>query len=239
VGGAMSILNIGNYDHLKPQKNASSIPSAGKATQYVPARGKFIPPSRVAQQRDEAVGLGSRDVFYYGAPALKPRGQYMQASKYLNPGQGNVLVPNVAEPSFTTLYQNDFSESSFDRSAFKQQNSVEAAFGKIPKGGFIKAHNAEEEPGDPHPVEIKYIYGDRNPLRLGDDPNPERPMRKAVDYAQEGMERMSQAKERAQMRTLNFAELPGQELNPKPMRKNNEQFGDRHKISQITWAYHG
>merc|ERR1712118_487436 len=114
-------------------------------------------------------------------------GQYMQASKYLNPGQGNVLVPNVAEPSFTTLYQNDFSESSFNRSAFKQQNSVEAAFGKIPKGGFIKAHNAEEEPGDPHPVEIKYIYGDRNPLRLGDDPNPERPMRKAVDYAQEGI----------------------------------------------------
>ena len=36
-------------------------------------------------------------------------------------------------------YQNDFSESSFDRSAFKQQNSVEAAFGKIPKGGFIKS----------------------------------------------------------------------------------------------------
>jgi hypothetical protein len=235
----MSILNIGNYDHLKPKKSSANLPSAGKATQYIPQRGKFIPPSRVAQQRDEAVGLGSRDVFYYGAPPLKPRGQYVQTTKPVNPGHGNVLVPNVKEAEFKTLYQNDFSEESFDRRTFKQQNSVEAAFGKIPKGGFIKAHTAEEERGTPHPVEIKYIYGDRNPLRLGDEPCVERPMRKAVDYKQEGMERMNQAQERAQMRTLNFAELPGQELNPRPMRKNNEEFGDRHKISQITWAYHG
>jgi hypothetical protein len=154
-------------------------------------------------------------------------------------GTGNVVVPNVKEPEFTTLYQTDYSEDSFDRQSFMQQNSVEAAFGKIPKGGFIKSHVAEGDPGFPHPVEIKYIYGDRNPLRLGDEPFKEKPMRKAVDYNAEGMERMSQAQERAQMRTLNFAELPGQELNPRPMRKNNEEFGDRHKISQITWAYHG
>jgi hypothetical protein len=234
----MSILNIGNYDHLKPQKSPANIPSAGKATQYVPQRGKFIPPARVAQQREEAVGLGSRDVFYYGAPPLKPRGQYVR-EKPESPGHGNVLVPNVKESEFKTLYQNDFSEESFDRSTFRQQNSVEAAFGKIPKGGFIKAHTAEEERSAPHPVEAKYIYGDRNPLRLGDDPVYERPMRKAVDYHEEGMERMKQAQVRSQMRTLNFAELPGQELHPRPMRKNNEQFGDRHKVSQITWAYHG
>ena len=46
-----------------------------KLCQYFVSRDLASERSRVAQQRDEAVGLGSRDVFYYGAPALKPRGQ--------------------------------------------------------------------------------------------------------------------------------------------------------------------
>ena len=135
---------------------------------------------------------------------------------------------------------------SFDQRAFKQANSADAAFGKVPMGGFIKFHDVENraQTGNIPDEQFDMLYGQSHVLgqvadmsRIGAEPKAERPKRAAVDY--KNLTLLSKARERMNMRTLNFSELPGQDLNPRPMRKGHDEYGERHKASQITWSYHG
>lgn len=241
----MSIADIGNYDEFKPAfTSAPGKPTyAGKPTVFAPRRGKFIPPSRVSEQRRQAVGVGARDCFYHGAPPLQAKSQYQ---KEAHKGE-TVVVPNTEKDGagFATVYQKDFGKS-VDRPQFIKANSADAAFGKVPMGGFIKFHDVENraQTGNIPDEQYNMIYSQAHFLgqvadmsTIGAMPKAERPKRAAVDY--DSLKLLSKARERMNMRTLNFSELPGQDLNPKPMRKGHEEYGERHKASQITWAYHG
>lgn len=276
--------------------------------------------------------------FYYGAPALAPKSQYMKGESILG-SKEDIVVKNTNDNNFVSVYQKDFSDESADRNTCRRANSISAAFGKIPFGGFIKVKNVEAalaaEPeamkaarsfaardhvgidqkntvtgrgeetvdqkqhhkrtqeeekmanllmkvGDSYANPItgqgeqtfglakqsgyspeglaayqkngrdnvgraleQYDTGPkstaravRNPILLGNESKPEeRQKRRPVDYS--GMHSLEKARERMHMRTLNFSELPGQDLAPRQLRKSNEQYGDRHKTSQITWGYHG
>merc|ERR1719271_1341600 len=107
----MSIANIGNYDYVEPQHYEGRTVAAGKPTVFAARRGKFIPPSRVSEQRRQAVGVGSRDCFYHGAPPLQVKGQF---KKDLADKGENVVVPNTDTSGFKTIYQADFEKDHFD-----------------------------------------------------------------------------------------------------------------------------
>jgi hypothetical protein len=252
----MSIANIGNYDYVEPQHYEGRTVAAGKPTVFAARRGKFIPPSRVSEQRRQAVGVGSRDCFYHGAPPLQVKGQF---KKDLADKGENVVVPNTDTSGFKTIYQADFEKDHFDVDQFKRSNSHSAAFGKVPMGGFIKFHDVENRAQTGSIPQAKYdmVYTDSHYLGqvggppqppsatipdmgnigAGKEAKPEKPKRAAIDF--DNLKLLSKARERMGMRTLNFSELPGQDLNPKPMRKGHEEYGERHRNSQITWAYHG
>jgi len=204
------------------------------------------------------VGVGARECFYHGAPPLQVKSQF---KKDLADKGANVVVPNTDQSGFQTIYQADFAEDNFDVGHFKRSNSHSAAFGKVPMGGFIKFHDVENRAQTGNIPQEKYdmIYNDSHYLgQVGGPPQPpsqlpdmaniglggpekeakaEKPKRAMVDY--DNLKLLSKARERMNMRTLNFSELPGQDLNPKPMRKGHEEYGTRHRASQITWAYHG
>jgi hypothetical protein len=217
--------------------------TAGKPTTFAPRRGKFIPPQRVAEQRRQAVGVGSSQCFYHGAPPIQPKGQYLKSRPHTNP----VVVQNTDEPGFQTVYQGDFAKKRFNQEQFSHANSYDSAFGKVPHGGFIKFHDVETRAATGNIPNEKYemVYGQSHVLgAVRDDGGEaaaeqvqERATRRKVNYEEHVS--LGKARERMNMRTLNFSELPGQELNPKPMRKNHQEYGGRHKMSQITWAYHG
>jgi len=335
---AMSLLNLGHYQEEQGQTGGGGrIRTAGKPTNFLPKSGRFVPPSRVSQLRDEAVGMRSRN-FYHGAPALAPKSQYLKGDAILG-SKEDIVVKNTSENNFVSVYQKDFSEGSTDMATCRRANSISAAFGKIPNGGFIKVKNVEAAlAAEPEAVKMAREYagrahrgidevntitgkgeqtregihhkrtaeeehmanllmkvgdasanpitgrgeqtfsGDprskldqlspeayasykrneadgvrreleqydtgpkrqapRNPILLGNESKPEeRQKRRPVDYS--GMHSLEKARERMHMRTLNFSELPGQDLAPRQLRKSNEQYGDRHKTSQITWGYHG
>jgi hypothetical protein len=245
----MSIADIGNYDYLRPDPVPGRTPSAGKPTVFAPRRGKFIPPSRVSEQRRQAVGIGRRDCFYHGAPPILAKGQYSKKDDGASATKDKVVVPNTADNCFKTVYQEDFEGSlgsKMNMERFDKVNSADAAYGRVPVGGFVKYHDVENSKNFGSIPDEKYdmVYSQGHVMgqvpdmtNLGAVPVPEKPKRAAVDYA--SLKHLSKARERMNMRTLNFSELPGQDLNPKPMRKGHEEYGDRHKASQITWAYHG
>jgi len=142
-----------------------------------------------------------------------------------------------------SIYQDDYSTKGFTTDKFQQVNSFDSAFGKVPHGGFIKFHDVETRAATGKIPDEKYnmVYSQKHVLGAVHDEvqaqSQERPSRRKVNY--EDHVSLGKARERMFMRTLNFSELPGQELNPKPMRKNHVEYGSRHKSSQITWAYHG
>lgn len=241
----MSIANIGNYDEFRGPAREERSRTAGKPTTFAPRRGKFIPPQRVAEQRRQAVGVGSTSCFYHGAAPIQAKGQYLKGGAART---DHVVVSNTSDSNFKSIYQADFHNKSLQQDDFHKANSYDAAFGKVPHGGFIKFHDVETRSNTGKIPDEKYdmVYGQSHVLghAIGDGPMDEaqpapveRASRRKVNY--DDHVSLGKARERMNMRTLNFSELPGQELNPKPMRKNHAEYGGRHKMSQITWAYHG
>jgi len=236
---------IGDHRGMDRRQRAErneSISTAGQPSIFTPVRGKFIPPTRLAQQRRDAVGIGSKECFYHGAQPMPIRSRYMKGDSILGSRGDQIVVPNTKQNNFKTVYGKDYGNVP-GRDEFVAANSQGVAFGKVPDGGFIKYHDVEQrkETGNISAGKYKSVYEQQHIMGCAreDIPKPinERNVRRPVNTDEHHS--LGLARERRKLQTLNFSELPGQELNPKPIRRDHAEFGDRNKNSHIAWDLHG